>query len=552
MPRQALQLFPARPIAPMRQAASVLLLQDTAQGLEVLLTQRTAAASFAASMMVFPGGVCDPADTHAASQTHLVQRHALQDDAAVACALCAIRECFEEVGVLLACHADGRYANQDDVDALHAHIGRHNTASVFYTACAQAGLRLQADGLMPFSRWIAPLDLPKRFDTTFLLARMPQQQTPRSDGQEQVHAEWVRPSMALEHKKQKRWDMLFPTLENVRQLLAFAQVEAALNAYPHDVHIAHVAPRGAQRQGKEVRLRAGDLAYGELSLVAPHGHIQHSIDWQHTHAVPLLQHVQRLTAPNANRMTGSGTNSYLVGTPSSGYMVIDPGPADPEHVQRLHAISQGDIRAIVCTHSHPDHSPGAALLQALCPHRPPIYGLPHGPQARSDSHFAPDQVLHDGHTLVLHEPDSSSHTLQAIHTPGHTANHLCLLLQEDGLLFSGDHILNGSTTVVMPPDGHMGDYLASLDKLLQLCHTHAVSHILPAHGYVLEHAGQAIAQLKAHRLQREAKVRTAMQQIPDGDLDDWLPLAYADTPEALWPIARHSLRAHVEHVQEHG
>jgi recombination protein RecT len=127
------------------------------------------------------------------------------------------------------------------------------------------------------------------------------------------------------------------------------------------------------------------------------------------------------------------------------------------------------------------------------------------------------------------------------------------MLLEDGLLFSGDHILNGSTTVVDPPDGDMNDYLNSLDLLSAACIEHALKFILPAHGYVIggpdDEALAAIARLKAHRLQREAKVMGAMQTQPDGSLDDWLALAYADVPARMWPVAKRSLMAHVARLQ---
>ena len=142
--------------------------------------------------------------------------------------------------------------------------------------------------------------------------------------------------------------------------------------------------------------------------------------------------------------------------------------------------------------------------------------------------------------------------MQAIHTPGHAANHLCLLLLEDGLLFSGDHILNGSTTVINPPDGNMADYLDALDALDALCAQHGADFILPAHGYVLGQARSAIAQLKAHRLAREAKVIAAMQALPDGTLQDWVAHAYTDVPERMWPLAQRSLIAHVERIRAQG
>ena len=137
-----------------------------------------------------------------------------------------------------------------------------------------------------------------------------------------------------------------------------------------------------------------------------------------------------------------------------------------------------------------------------------------------------------------------------IYTPGHAANHLCLVLLEDGLLFSGDHILNGSTTVVNPPDGNMNTYLDSLDLLSTACDEHSLEFILPAHGYVLGQAKTAIAQLKAHRLKREAKIMAVMQAMPDGTLDDWVPLAYDDVDARIWPVAKRSLLAHVERIQK--
>jgi len=147
---------------------------------------------------------------------------------------------------------------------------------------------------------------------------------------------------------------------------------------------------------------------------------------------------------------------------------------------------------------------------------------------------------------------NSGHTLQVIHTPGHAANHLCLVLLQDGLLFSGDHILNGSTTLVDPPDGDMNDYLDSLDVLSRNCAELGVKFILPAHGYVIggpdDEALAAITRLKNHRLQREAKVMAAMQALPDGTPDDWLALAYADVPERMWPVAKRSLLAHLARI----
>jgi glyoxylase-like metal-dependent hydrolase (beta-lactamase superfamily II) len=283
--------------------------------------------------------------------------------------------------------------------------------------------------------------------------------------------------------------------------------------------------------------------------------------WQTDRPTALLPHVLRLTAPNPGVMTGPGTNSYLVGTPATGFTVIDPGPADTDHIQHLWQAAAfedgvgGNILRIVCSHSHPDHSPGAAPLQALCQGGPPVLGLPSAPTARAASEFTPDRPLRNGELLAHMLPglDVQSalkpvHTLQVIYTPGHAANHVCLLLEEDGLLFSGDHILNGSTTVIDPPDGNMRDYLDSLDALTQACTELGVQYILPAHGHVMEGALDAIAHLKAHRLKREAKIAAIMQANPLGTLDDWLPLAYDDVDPRIWPVAKRSLLAHVERI----
>ena len=227
----------------------------------------------------------------------------------------------------------------------------------------------------------------------------------------------------------------------------------------------------------------------------------HKLDWQTDAPVKLLKNVMRLTAPNPGVMTGPGTNSYLVGDAEAGYIVIDPGPADADHLQRLYSAAGGDIRLIVCTHSHPDHSPGARPLQALCEaggKKPLIAGLPSATTARADSTFMPDRLLSNNQLLALisigldanliPENDQKQHTLKVLYTPGHAANHLCLVLVEDGLLFSGDHILNGSTTVINPPDGNMTAVLDSLDLLTAACDEHGIEFILPAHGYVI---GQA-------------------------------------------------------------
>ena len=542
MARPSQLLHPQREPAALRPAATVLLLRDTPAGIEVLMTRRSLTASFAPGAYVFPGGGIDAADQAAHAQA---TRRPTQSDSHLTQAIAAIRESFEELGVLLARHADGHWANMADIAAL-------DRKAPFAAQCAARGLTLAADQVYVLAHWITDRDLPRRFDVPFLVARMPDGQPPVADEAEQFEPVWVRPADALARHQAGSFFIIYPTIRTLERLQAYATVEAVLAACASEQPLWTSCPRAGLKHGQDSRHMEHEPEFGELALVSPDGQIVHELAWQSDTPVPLLKNVLRLTAPNPGFMTGPGTNSYLIGDPDTGYVAIDPGPDDPGHIERLWRACGGQIRHIVCTHSHPDHSPGARRLQALCAERPPILGLASRATARADSQFQPDRELADGEQIVLRAEDAEPHTLQVVHTPGHAANHLCMLLLEDGLLISGDHILNGSTTVISPPDGEMQAYLDSLDTLAALCREHAIDFILPAHGHVLGDAPAAIAHLKAHRLKREAKVAAAMQALPSGNLDDWVPLAYDDVPERLWPVAKRSLQAHVDHIRSLG
>ena len=556
MPRTSQHLHPSRePVSPLH-AATVLLLRDApvAGGtvLEVLMTRRSDKASFVPGAYVFPGGGIEAQDGDGASHA-LADRRPTQTDARLTDAMAAIRESFEELGVLLARRADGSWADAADIAAIARKLPPETT---FAAACAARGLRLAADKVYQLAHWTADRNLPKRFAVPFLVARMPEGQEPVADESEQFEPVWVRPADALARHEAGQFFMIFPTIRTLQRLAQFADVDAVLAAVAGEQPLWASSPRSGLLAGKEARFMEHEAPYGELALVTPNGRGEHVLDWQSETPVPLLKNLQRLTAANPGVMTGPGTNSYLVGDPGTGYIAIDPGPADKAHLERLWRAAGGDIRMIVCTHSHPDHSPGAAPLQTMVAAagrpQPPVLGLPSAPTARAASQFTPDRSLQNDELLTLEGqgPEGKiTHTLQVVHTPGHAANHLCLLLVEDGLLFSGDHILNGSTTVIDPPDGNMADYLDSLDRLDALCAEHDVDFIAPAHGYVLGEARAAIARLKAHRLAREAKVLAAMQAQPDGSMEDWVRLAYDDVPERMWPVAQRSLLAHVERIR---
>ncbi len=542
MVRTNQRLHAPRKPADLRPAATVLLLRDGKDGIEVLMTRRSTTASFAPGAYVFPGGGIDAADAQAHAQS---TRRATQSDLHLTQAIAAIRESFEELGVLLARRPDGSHASALDIAAL-------DRKAAFARQCAERGLMLAGDDVFVLAHWVTDRDLPRRFDVPFLVARMPEGQNPVADESEQFEPVWVRPADALAKHKAGNFFIIFPTIRTLERLQAYADVAAVLQACALEKPLWTSCPRAGLLAGAEARYMEHEAPYGELALTCPDGQIVHSLDWQTEAPVALLKNVMRLTAPNPGVMTGPGTNSYLVGDAKGGYIVIDPGPADHDHLARLYQAAGGDIRMIVCTHSHPDHSPGAKPLQALCSSPPPILGLASAPTARAASSFTPDRALQHQELLVLagQGPDGEiTHTLQVIHTPGHAANHLCLVLVEDGILFSGDHILNGSTTVVDPPDGNMNAYLDSLDVLSAACDEHGIEFIAPAHGYVIGEAKTAIAQLKAHRLKREAKIAAVMQAMPNGTLDDWVPLAYDDVDARIWPVAKRSLLAHVERLK---
>lgn len=249
--------------------------------------------------------------------------------------------------------------------------------------------------------------------------------------------------------------------------------------------------------------------------------------------------VWRVVAPNPSPLTGPGTNTYVVGRNSP--LVIDPGVADPAHLDRVLAVAGGRIGRVICTHSHPDHSPGAAELRART--GAPVHGLPAPVDPYQDPSYVPDVLLEDG-ALV----PSSENRLRAIFTPGHVSNHACLLLEDLGLLFTGDHLMQGTTVVIIPPEGSMRDYLASLRRLQGL----TINALAPGHGAVIDDAQAEISRVIAHRLGREAKLVAAFTARGHATLDSVLAEVYADVPVSLHGWARYSLHAHAIKLVEDG
>ena len=241
--------------------------------------------------------------------------------------------------------------------------------------------------------------------------------------------------------------------------------------------------------------------------------------------------VRRITAGNSGIFTGPGTNTYLIGNDE--VTVIDPGPALPAHIEAITQTSS-HIKQILLTHTHPDHSPGTKLLQDKI--GVPVFALITDSSKDQDTTFTPERILSDGETLT-----SKDYTIEVIHTPGHASNHLCYLLKQEKLLFTGDHIMDGSTVVISPPDGNMQEYIDSLLKLKK----YDLNKIAPGHGELMDDPYTAVEWIVQHRMERESKVIEILQLQKSGDLDTLVKDVYSDVDPILHPIAKWSLESHL-------
>lgn len=255
--------------------------------------------------------------------------------------------------------------------------------------------------------------------------------------------------------------------------------------------------------------------------------------------------IARVLAHNPSAFTYYGTQTYLIG--NGEVAVIDPGPDLPEHLDALErAIGGRPVAAIMCTHTHRDHSPAARPLAERT--RAPIIGCGPlaletvGPRADAsfDGDYLPDRILADGETLQI-----DGEPLTAVATPGHTSNHLCFAYR--GALFSGDHVMGWSTTVVVPPDGDMAAYMASLDKLRQ--RDDRVHY--PAHGPAVTNPQQYVRHLVGHRMQREKQILKLVAEKPR-DIRDIVADAYPGLDPRLVPAAGGSVLAHLLDLERRG
>jgi glyoxylase-like metal-dependent hydrolase (beta-lactamase superfamily II) len=255
---------------------------------------------------------------------------------------------------------------------------------------------------------------------------------------------------------------------------------------------------------------------------------------------PLLR---RIIAPNPSPFTFTGTCTYIVGR--GRVAIVDPGPENEEHLAAmLKAIDGETLDTILITHTHRDHSPGAIALKAAtgariigcAPHVPIMNDTSGRPDASHDMNYTPDAVMSDGD---IHEGDGFS--IEAIHTPGHASNHLCFSIREADTILCGDHVMAWSTTVVAPPDGSMGDYMTSLEKLC----ARSEKHFYPGHGSPLQDPRRYMRALAHHRRMRESAI---MRVVANAALTipEIVDLVYIDLDPRLKNAAALSVLAHME------
>ena len=483
---------PARERPGFRESAAVVLVRDGAGGPEAFWARRGEAVGYMPGFRAFVGGKVNAEDLElpfedagAFDETERVMR------------ACAVREAFEEAGVLVA------LARPAEIAPLAAARGELLSGAATFPALARRhGWSFRAGTLALAGRWTTPPFASQRFDTMFFLVHVPEGQQASVVPGELESGEWVRPADAL--ARWKRGDEAFaaPILHVLREL---------------------------EREGDDLLER---LIAGPRKSLVPVRRIE--IKWG-----IVLHPMKTRPLPPATH-----TNAYLVG--ERDVALVDPGSDDPEELESLYALVDSlaadgrRVRVIVATHHHPDHVAGLEAARAR--YRVPVAAL-----AETVSHVRADVVLEDGDWIPLNT-DGLDWNLRVIATPGHTRGHLSLHHPRTRSLLTGDHIPGGAGTVIIdPPQGDMAAYVASLEKLLAL----DIDTLFPGHGSPQGGAQRRIRGLIEHRMGRERKVLAALGPEPR-TLAQLVPVAYADTRSELWPYAERSLLAHLLKLEGEG
>jgi len=530
-----------------RAAASLLLLRDGAEGLEVLMMVRPEReGDQRGGAAVFPGGVLDARDR--AAHAHCLGRDDAQASRQLGLAeggldylVAAVRETFEEVGLLLAQPLGGATL---DLAALRPWRARLQAGSAgMAECCAAAGVQLDLRGLVYCSHWLTPPGPQKRFDTRFFAALAPAGQHAEADRGEAMELMWISPARALDPALGLK--LLPVTRVILTELGVHADAASALQAMRQRSEVPLIMPRRALTARGPGVVMPHELAYAEVGRLDPEGRGDVHATLVAGRGVRLSGRVLRITAPNPGPMTGPGTNSYLVGGGDGRWTLIDPGPVSEPHGQALlGALAEvgGRLERILVTHTHRDHSPGAAALALAT--GAPVWGRVADHPEWQDPHFAPDHVPAHGERFAA----GPGATLRVLHTPGHASNHLCYLLEEERLLFTGDHVMQGSTVVINPPDGDMAVYLRSLQALLD----EPLDWLAPGHGFLVAQPHAVLRGLISHRLRREAKVLVALRGHGPGAVEALVEAVYDDVPARLHGVAQRSLLAHLLKLQADG
>jgi glyoxylase-like metal-dependent hydrolase (beta-lactamase superfamily II)/8-oxo-dGTP pyrophosphatase MutT (NUDIX family) len=467
-----------------RPAATLVLLRDRPGGPEVLLTQRLESLRFMGGAIVFPGGAVsrsdrDPSWEGASALSREEAAAALDENdgfAALGAFIAAVRETFEEVGVLL---AEGPVERLDREDA--------RDARRFLERCLELGVTLATDRLVPAGRWVTPLGSPIRFDARFFIASAPEGVEASPDPSEVARCYWSTPDQAIEELGSGGIVMAPPTIEMLQRL------------------------RGQRNAG------------GALAALSRQG-----IDTPEVLSVRLSPLVQLVLAPNPSLLTGPGTNTYVVG--GGPFFVIDPAVDDDRYLDTLEGAAQ-DVEAILVTHRHPDHVGGVAALAARTGAEVRAWG-------EDDIGGTRPLPLRDGEVL-----EAGGARLRVIHAPGHASDHVCFLLEGAASLFAGDNVLGEGTAVIAPPDGNMGDYLATLRRLGDL----DIDRIYPGHFRPLDGGTDVIEGYIAHRAEREEAILAALENEAL-TIEEIVAHVYTDVPEILHPIAAQQVAAHLEQL----
>jgi glyoxylase-like metal-dependent hydrolase (beta-lactamase superfamily II)/8-oxo-dGTP pyrophosphatase MutT (NUDIX family) len=531
-----------------RPAATILLLREMPAAPEVFMLQRTSKAVFLPGAFVFPGGALDADDSSGRAAQHVRGLDDAQASARLGLAagglaywVAAARECFEESGILLAWDEKERPVAPQRAAALeHLREPLNAGTLLFSEILERENLFVPAQEIAYYSHWITAPGRPRRFSTRFFVACAPAGQHGAHDKSETVHSVWISSRDALERGRRGEIELIFPTRSTLSDLAALPTPHAVLE---HARSLGDIEVNAAcwalDHEGSQRLFRRADPPYFEIHWSDPEEQGNTCFVIQPGIAKRLDRYVTRLTAPNPGAMTGPGTNTYLVG--ESDIAVIDPGPALESHIAKILETGAGRIRWILTTHTHMDHSPATAALKAATGAL--VLGRPAPAGASQDQGYRADRVLADGERVAL----GNLH-LRAVHTPGHASNHLCYLLEETRMLFTGDHVMQGSTVVINPPDGDMRAYLASLEKLL----AEDIAIIAPGHGYLIGAPHKEVKRLVAHRLAREAKVAAALKRRGAATLEELVPDVYDDVSPKLHPVAMRSLTAHLDKLVAEG